>query len=78
MKIKMESERPVDLYQVMDNLKKYLPFALSTVPLPLTGTPKTTTLSLYLDSKSSETKEVEVFFNFGKYIFTSLICFFSV
>jgi len=78
MKIKMESERPVDLYQVMDNLKKYLPFALSTVPLPLTGTPRTTTLSIYLDSKSSETKEVEVFFNFGKYIFNSLIHFFSV
>ena len=66
MKVKYESERPVDLYQIMEDGRRYLPFAISTVPLPLTGSPKTTTLSFYLDSKSSETKEIEVFFSFGK------------
>lgn len=65
MKVKYESERPVDLYQIMEDGRRYLPFAISTVPLPLTGSPKTTTLSFYLDSKSSETKEIEVFFSFG-------------
>ena len=66
MKIKMESERPVDLYQLMDDLKTNLPFMLTSVPLPLSS-PKRTILTIYLDSKSSETKEIEMCFNIGEY-----------
>ena len=62
----MESERPVDLYQLMDDLKTNLPFMLTSVPLPLSS-PKRTILTIYLDSKSSETKEIEMFFNIGEY-----------
>jgi dsDNA-binding SOS-regulon protein len=65
MKMKVESERPIDFYQLMEDLKINLPFMLTSVPLPMSS-PKRTSLSIYLDAKSSETKEIEMFFNVGK------------
>jgi hypothetical protein len=66
MKLKLESERPVDIYQLMEDLKINLPLMLTSVPLPISS-PKRTTLTIYFDAKSSETKEIEMFFNIGKY-----------
>jgi len=65
MKIRMESDRPVDLYEVLKDLQKNLPFSLFSLPQPVRS-PKAMTVSVFLDSKSSETKEMEVFLNFGK------------
>jgi hypothetical protein len=65
MKLKVESERPIDFYQLMEDLKINLPFLLTSVPLPMSS-PKRTTLTLSFDAKSSETKEIEMFFNVGK------------
>ena len=67
LKISMESEQPVDLYQLLEDLKKDLPFMLSSLPLPVSS-PKRTTVTVYLDAQSSETKEIEMFFNIGKKI----------
>jgi len=71
MKIKTESERPVDLYQLIDDFKINLPFMMTSVPLPLSFT-KRMTVTVYLDSKSSDTKEIDMFFNMGKF---SLVLF---
>lgn len=69
MTVEVESDRMLDNVQLTKDVKYFLPLFLTSPPF-VKISPRKSSVTLWLNPKTSQTKEADLFFSLGKYFFS--------